>query len=125
MTLEHLGRAGVAALVARHRALATRLAELVSKTPGLTLAAPVPLSVVCFRFVPDGPWTAAEVDALNTRIVETVQAEGRAFLTGTVLRGRTVLRASVLHYATTEDDLVVLVGAVQDAGRRLAAARPR
>jgi glutamate/tyrosine decarboxylase-like PLP-dependent enzyme len=122
MTLEHLGRAGVQALVIRQRRLAARLAELVAEAPDLALAAPVPLSVVCFRFVPDGAWREAEVDALNTRIVETAQTDGGVFLTGTVLRARSVLRACVLHHATTEADLAALVATVQDIGRRLAGA---
>ncbi len=121
MTLEQLGREGVEALVAQHRRLAARLAELVEQSSRLELVAPVPLSVVCFRFVPDAAWSEADLDTLNTRIVETVQAEGRAFLTGTVLRGRFALRACVLHYATTEADLAVLVDTVHDAGRRLTA----
>jgi len=111
----------VEALVAQHRRLAARLAELVEQSSRLELVAPVPLSVVCFRFVPEAAWSEAELDTLNTRIVETVQAEGRVFLTGTVLRGRFALRACVLHYATTEADLAVLVDTVHEAGRRLTA----
>jgi glutamate/tyrosine decarboxylase-like PLP-dependent enzyme len=83
----------------------------------------VELSVVCFRYAPPG-WAggAAKLDALNKLLVERVQAEGRAFLTGTVLRGRFALRACVLHYGTTEADVDALIGTVRDAGARLAGA---
>ena len=53
------------------------------------------------------------------RIMETVQAEGRAFLTNTTLAGRFALRACVLHYGTTESDLEALVSAVRETGSRL------
>jgi aromatic-L-amino-acid/L-tryptophan decarboxylase len=123
MTLEHLGRAGVRALVTRHRALARRLAALIDAAPDLERLAPVELSVVCFRFVPRrGSSSDAELDGLNTRIVETAQSEGRVFITGTVLRGRSALRACVLHYGTTEADVAMLVETVRELGSRLGAA---
>jgi aromatic-L-amino-acid/L-tryptophan decarboxylase len=121
MTLQHLGRQGVAALVRRHVDLARRLAVAVDSAADLERVAPAELSVVCFRYVPPS-WSgdAARVDALNKRVVERIQAEGRAFLTGTVLRGRFALRACVLHYGTTEADIDALVEIVRGTGARLA-----
>jgi len=121
MTLEHLGRAGVGRHVSRHVALARRLAALVDATPDLERMAPVELSIVCFRYVPAGAvLDDAALDALNKRIMETVQAEGHAFVSNGVLRGRFALRACVLHYATTEDDLEALVSVVRETGTRCA-----
>jgi Pyridoxal-dependent decarboxylase conserved domain len=65
-------------------------------------------------------WFHARLDTLNERLAERIQAEGRVFLTGTVLRGRYALRASVLHYGTTEADVDALVEAVRATGDRLA-----
>jgi aromatic-L-amino-acid decarboxylase len=98
MILQHLGRFGVAALVGRHVALAHRLAAAVDAAPDLERVAPAELSVVCFRYAPPG-WAedATKLDSLNKLLVERIQAEGQAFLTGTVLRGRFALRACVLH----------------------------
>ena len=74
---------------------------------------------MCFRYVPRGAGLdGAALDALNKRVMETVQAEGRAFVSNAVLRGRFALRACILHYATAEEDLRVLVEAVRDAGAR-------
>ena len=56
------------------------------------------------------------MDAINEVVERQVQTEGQAFLTSTVLRDRFVLRASVLHYATTEDDLRALLDIVCAAG---------
>jgi glutamate/tyrosine decarboxylase-like PLP-dependent enzyme len=121
MTLQHLGRAGVRGLVARHLALAARLAELVDAAPDLERLAPVELSIVCFRYIPPGaPLDQAALDALNKRIMETVQGEGRAFVSNAVLHGRFALRACVLHYATTAADLTALVETVREAGARCA-----
>ncbi|PYM96146.1 MAG: amino acid decarboxylase [Candidatus Rokuibacteriota bacterium] len=121
MTLQHLGRDGVRDTVARHLALAAHLGQLVDTAPDLERLAAVELSIVCFRYVPGhlrGDESA--LDALNKRLMEEVQASGRAFLTQATLGGRFALRACVLHYATTEADLAALVDVVRETGARLA-----
>ena len=46
----------------------------------LELMAPVELSIVCFRYVPDSlQGNEEQLDALNKRIMEEVQAGGKAF----------------------------------------------
>ena len=120
MTLLHAGRNGLAAMIARHNALARYLADLVDAAEDLERMAPVELSIVCFRYVPANSHLPDEaLDALNKRIMEEVQAGGEAFLTQAVLRGRFVLRANVLHYGTTEEDVAALVGVVRRAGEKL------
>jgi aromatic-L-amino-acid/L-tryptophan decarboxylase len=108
--------------VARHNALARRLAAAVDAAPDLERMAPVALSIVCFRYVPSG-WASADarLDDLNKAIMQEVQAGGEAFLTNAAVRGRFALRACVLHYGTTEDDVDALLAAVRRTGRRLAA----
>lgn len=125
MTLQHLGRRGVAAHVARHNDLARRLAGLIEAAPDLELAAPPTLSIVCFRYVPDG-WSRGDrrLDGLNKAIMQDTQAGGETFLTNAVIWDRFVLRACILHYGTTERDIAALVDAVRRTGRRLAAEFP-
>jgi glutamate/tyrosine decarboxylase-like PLP-dependent enzyme len=123
MTLLQAGRDGLAAMVARHNALARHLAAIVDAAPDLERAAPVELSIVCFRYIPpELDLRAEELDTLNKAIMETVQAGGEAFLTQAVLHGRFVLRANVLHYATTAADVEALVEIVRRTGARLATA---
>jgi aromatic-L-amino-acid/L-tryptophan decarboxylase len=120
LVLRQLGRDGVQRHLAGHLALARTLADRVDAAPDLERLAPVELSIVCFRYVPPGASAdAAALDALNKRIMETVQAEGHAFLTNTTLAGRFALRACVLHYGTTEADIDALVTAVREVGARL------
>jgi glutamate/tyrosine decarboxylase-like PLP-dependent enzyme len=123
LTLAHAGRDGLRRLVARHNRLARLLADLVDAATDLERLAPVELSIVCFRYVPAGRGDGdGRLDALNKAVMEAVQAEGEAFLTGTVLRGRFALRACVLHYGTSEEDVRALVEVVRRTGGRLAAA---
>ena len=120
MVLQHLGGRGVTALVERHLALAERLASLVDTAPDLERLAPVELSIVCFRYVPPAlRGDAARLDALNKRIMERVQADGAAFVTNTTIGGRFALRACILHYATTEQDVTALVDVIRRTGAAL------
>jgi len=120
MTLQHLGRDGVRDLVARHLRLAQHLAGLVDAAPDLERLADVELSIVCFRYSPrDLTRDERALDALNQRVMEEIQGAGATFLTQATIRGRFALRACILHYATTESDLAVLVDVVRETGRHL------
>jgi glutamate/tyrosine decarboxylase-like PLP-dependent enzyme len=123
-TLMHLGRVGLRAKIARNNALARRLADAVEAAPDLELLAPVTLSIVCFRFTPPG-WAGGEakLDALNEDINDTINASGEIFFTPTTLDSRYALRACIIHYATTEADIDLLVRRVRETGARLAARR--
>jgi glutamate/tyrosine decarboxylase-like PLP-dependent enzyme len=126
MTLLHTGSAGVASIVARHVRLARQLAEKVDAAVDMERLAPAPLSIVCFRYAPEALRGDGErLDALNKAIMEEVQAGGEAFLTQAVLGGRFALRANVLHYGTTDDDIDALLDVVRQTGRRLVADRMR
>jgi glutamate/tyrosine decarboxylase-like PLP-dependent enzyme len=122
MILQWLGRDGLQAHIARHNALARRLAELVDAAPELERLAPVTLSIVCFRYAPPG-WPADDprLDDLNKAIMQALQAGGEVFVTNAVVRRRFALRACILHYATTEADLAAQIEAVRQTGARLAA----
>ena len=79
--------------------------------------APVELSTVCFRYVPDSLREDEEqLDALNKRIVEEVQAGGKAFVNGTILHGHFVLRSCALHYALAEEDVMAIIEEVRLVG---------
>ncbi len=117
MTMQHAGRAGLATGITRHNALARHLAARVEAAPDLELMAPVTLSIVCFRYVPHAlRGDDASLDELNKRIMQAVQAGGEAFITNTLLGGRFALRACIIHYATTEDDIDALVEIVRRVG---------
>jgi aromatic-L-amino-acid decarboxylase len=103
--------------VTRHNTLAQYMASLIEDIPNMELIAPVELSIVCFRYVPDSLGQNEEqLDALNKRIMEEVQAGGNAFVNGTILHGRFVLRSCALHYALTEDDVVAIIEEIQRIG---------
>jgi glutamate/tyrosine decarboxylase-like PLP-dependent enzyme len=120
MTLLHQGRKGVTETVSRHRALARHMASIVETCVDLELLAPVELSIVCFRFAPaELSGKEDELNRINKRVMEMVQAAGDAFLSSAMINGRFALRACVLHYATTPEDVAALISAVRRTGESI------
>ena len=122
MALRAFGVDGVREIVRKHLALARRLRDALEKIPGVAIAAPVPFSVVAFRYSPPG-LSPEEADAANRRILEAVNADGRSFVSHTAIGGRIVLRAAIGNARTEwrhlERFLEALRSAV-DAERRTA-----
>lgn len=105
--LRYFGREGIEARLRDHVRIAQELATWVEATEGWEVTAPVHLGLTTFRFTPSGsdgePLDGATADALNHAILERVNASGEAFLTHTVLDGRTVLRVSIGNIKTTRE----------------------
>ncbi|MEA2577630.1 MAG: L-2,4-diaminobutyrate decarboxylase, partial [Chloroflexota bacterium] len=62
------------------------------------------LSVVCFRHRP-AALDGAELDAHQDRLQAALEASGDGWLSTTRLRGSTWLRAGIVNYLATEDDV--------------------
>jgi aromatic-L-amino-acid decarboxylase len=97
------GREGLAARIRDHLRLAKLFADWIENDKRFELAAPVSMGVVCFRF--KGGHDESKVDIVNSKIVERINASGRAYLTQTRLRGRTVMRIGLGNILTTEQHL--------------------
>src|SRR5207249_7568693 len=97
------GRAGMAARIREHLRLAKLFVDWIQEDKRFELSAPVAMGVVCFRFTTAGD--DQKVDTINSKIVEQINASGRAYLTQTKLRGRAVMRIGLGNILTTEQHL--------------------
>jgi len=94
------GVEGLQALLREHIRLAQLFAGWVRENAQFELMAPVPFSLVCFRFNDGGE--EQSLDALNKKLLESINATGEVFLTHTTLGGRYVLRLAIGQRTTTE-----------------------
>jgi aromatic-L-amino-acid decarboxylase len=95
--LRFYGRDGLQALIREHVRLAQLFASWVEETEGWELVVRPQFSVVCFR--------SEGSDEENQAIIDRINDSGEAFLSGTRLTGRFVLRLAIGNARTTEDDV--------------------
>jgi glutamate/tyrosine decarboxylase-like PLP-dependent enzyme len=104
MTFQVFGAAALRQAVAWGIHLAEKAEALLRQDPRWRIVAPARLGIIAFRWAPPG-LTDAEADALNTRLVERLFADGYAMVTSTVLQGRTVLRLCTINPRTAEQEV--------------------
>lgn len=102
--LRSLGAQGIRERLSSHIALAQELAAWVRAEPDWEVLAPHPFSVVCFRYAPPG-LDEAQLAALNERILDAVNATGKAFLSHTKIDGRYALRLAIGNIRTQRSDV--------------------
>ena len=120
MSLKAHGADAWGRLVEQNVAQARHLRDRIEADPRLELLAPVPLNVVCFRFVApglDGP----ALDAVNQEILLRVQERGIAVPSSTVLGRRFALRVAVTNHRSRREDFDLFLEAVLAAGAELTA----
>jgi aromatic-L-amino-acid/L-tryptophan decarboxylase len=101
MVIRAFGSEGIADRLREHVRLAGVFRRLLESDPDFEIAAPSPLSVVCFRARFPGA-SPEEEDRRNAEMMEAVNATGEAYLSHTKLRGRTVLRLAIGNLRTEE-----------------------
>lgn len=101
--IRHLGRAGVAALVDGGCGAATRFAESLAAHDGVRIHNEVTLNQVLVSF---------DDDDRTRAVVRRVQDDGTCWVSGSVWRGRAVMRISVTNWSTDLDDVDASVTAM-------------
>jgi aromatic-L-amino-acid decarboxylase len=102
-------------------ALARLAFERVREMPGIEILAEPQLSLFAFRLVPPG-WEDCgeeELNRLNRRFQERINARQRVFLTGTMLRDRFALRICVLSFRTHRDRIEAALEDIEAARREV------
>lgn len=92
--MRYFGREGLISRLREHCRLARLVESWVNDSPDWEMMAPVPFALVCFRAAPAG-LSEEELNALNERIMNEINASGEAYLSHTKLDGKFTLRLSV------------------------------
>jgi len=121
MSLKEHGLDKYARLVRQNIDQARYLAELIREAPDLELLAPVPLNIVCFRYVAQHRDDAA-LDALNQELLIQLHEQGIAVPSNLTLGGRFALRVAITNQRSRREDFDLLVSEVRRIGAALASA---
>jgi aromatic-L-amino-acid decarboxylase len=111
--IRYFGVEGMQARLRDHCRLARLFASWVEESDDWELLAPVPFALVCFRASVSGvrsphvskDSTDEELNALNERIMNAINASGEAYLSHTKLNGKFTLRLSVGSIRVEESHL--------------------
>ncbi|KMO43426.1 amino acid decarboxylase [Methylobacterium variabile] len=105
-------------MIRDHVAWARELAGIIAADPDFELTTAPILSLFTFRYAPAG---ADDLDALNARLVERINDDGRTYLTQTRHDGRFVIRFQVGQTTTTRADVMTAWAAVREIAAGLRA----
>ncbi|MGC2238704.1 MAG: pyridoxal-dependent decarboxylase [Pyrinomonadaceae bacterium] len=92
--MRYFGRDGLIERIREHCRLARLFASWVEQSENFEMLAPVPFALVCFRAAPEGK-TEEELEKLNEKLMNDINASGEAYLSHTKLGGKFTLRLSV------------------------------
>jgi aromatic-L-amino-acid decarboxylase len=96
--MRYYGRQALADMIRAHVAWARELADLIDADPDFERCAPVPFSVVNFRY--------RGSDEQNRSLLDRVNSSGEVFLSHTELCGKTVLHLAIGNMGTTREHVL-------------------
>lgn len=123
LALRQVGRAGYVEMISDDMRLAQELYRLVDAHPELQ-AFTQGLSITTFRYVPPDLTRGSEqvetyLNRLNAELLTRLQKSGEAFLSNAVVAGKFLLRACVVNFRTSLEDIEALPTLVTRIGREV------
>jgi aromatic-L-amino-acid/L-tryptophan decarboxylase len=92
--MRYFGREGLASRIREHCRMAKKLESWLAASDDWQMMAPVPFALVCFRAAPNG-YAEEDLNALNEKLINAINASGQAYLSHTKLNGKYTLRLSI------------------------------
>lgn len=113
------GVEGLQQMFRNHVTWAQELAETISATDGFEVVTGPNLSLLTFRYAPDGVDDAA-LGALSDKLLQAVNDDGFTYLTRTLVGGVPVIRFQIGQTQTTKEDVMAAWSRVVEIARSLA-----
>ncbi len=123
LALQQVGRAGYEQMILDDIQLAERLFQQIDAHPELQ-AVTHNLSITTFRYIPKGfnaTWENFDdhLNKLNTEILTRLQEGGEAFVSNAVFDGKYLLRACIVNFRTSMEDIEALPEIIIRIGREV------
>jgi glutamate/tyrosine decarboxylase-like PLP-dependent enzyme len=118
MSMKEHGLKKYGRLIQQNVDQARYLASLVENTTELQLLAPVPLNIVCFRYVAED-LDDERLNELNRELLIKLHESGVAAPSYTMIEGRYSLRVAITNHRSRRQDFEVLVKEIMRLGKSL------
>jgi aromatic-L-amino-acid decarboxylase len=102
--------------IRNHVTWSRALAERLRAEPDFEIITEPVLSLFSFRYAPNG---ATDLDALNQRLVDAINDDGRIYITQTLFEGKKVIRFQVGQFDCTEADVATAFDVITEIARSL------
>jgi glutamate/tyrosine decarboxylase-like PLP-dependent enzyme len=121
MLLKGVGLDALSHAIESNLTCARYLESIVRDSDDFEMAAPVELSIFCFRHVPVQlkDKSPEAIDAFNEGLLVALQRDGSSYLSNATLGGRFALRGCVLNYRTTLRDMEILLDDLRRVAKSL------
>ena len=114
--LRAYGLEGLRAMIRNHIVWSRQLCDKLRIAPNFEIVTEPSFSLFSFRYTPAG---GADLDALNLKLVETINADGRIYLTQTRVDGAVAIRFQVGQFECTEADVMSAYDVITEIAARL------
>jgi aromatic-L-amino-acid/L-tryptophan decarboxylase len=123
LSLQQAGRAGYIEMIREDISLSRLLFDLAERHTELQ-AISQNLSITTLRYFPPGYTDGNEKDEiylnqLNEQLVNTLQQEGKVFLSNAVVRGKYCLRGCIVNFRTSKKNIEEIIQLIVTAGRQI------
>lgn len=118
MMLQQIGKSGYVELIGKDITLSQLMFEEARKHTELE-AVSQSLSITTLRYVPAGSHTDDYLNKLNEQLLNALQREGEVFLSNAVIDGKYCLRACLVNFRTTQEDIVETIEVIVRKGRQV------
>jgi glutamate/tyrosine decarboxylase-like PLP-dependent enzyme len=124
LALQHAGRAGYVDTIAEDMRLSRKLFRLLDDHPEF-VALTQNLSITTFRYVPPDfrakvgdPHVEESLNRLNRELLAHLEKSGQMFLSNAVIDGTFALRACIVNFRTSDEDIEALPQIVASTARQ-------
>ena len=110
------GLDGLQQMIRNHVTWAHELRDLLAAEPDFEIVTEPVLSLFTFRYTPSG---ATDLDAMNQRLVDTINNDGRIYITQTRTKGQLVIRFQAGQVDATREDVLFAFDTIKEIARAL------
>jgi aromatic-L-amino-acid decarboxylase len=101
--LRYFGRQGLINRLREHLRISQLFKSFVEENEDFELMAPVPFSVICFRYNPGGKVKDEnELERINSELMTKINSTGKLYLSHTKLGGKYIIRFAIGNIKTNE-----------------------